>query len=66
MDRFEWTIRQDTRLIELFNEDELTLKQIAATLGCTISAVRNRLGRLRDQGLVGRKRPPARGRARGA
>lgn len=63
--RFEWTTAREQRLIELFNEHQLTIAQIAGTLGCSVSSVRNKLGRLREKGLVGHKRAPTRGPAKG-
>ena len=62
---FDWTPKRDARLVELFNEDYLTLAQIAATLGCSVGTVRNRLGKLREKGAVVRKRAAARGVAKG-
>ena len=62
---FEWTPRRDAYLIDMFDDGELTLAEIARELGCSWHSVRNRLGRLRARGEVGRKRPPMVGVAKG-
>lgn len=59
--RKQWTPAQDARLCELFTAGELGLGDIAQALGFGKHAVRNRLGRLRELGQVGYRRPPVRG-----
>jgi hypothetical protein len=51
-----WSSEDDAKLAALFNADELTVEQIAATLGRSGSSVRARLGKLRKLGDVGTKR----------
>lgn len=57
---FNWTPERDARLIELFNMNELTLKEVAYALGCGWGAVRSRLSKLRQAGRVGTKRASTR------
>ena len=57
-----WTVEQDARLIRLFNFG-WALPDVAIQMRRTESSIRNRLGRLRRRGLVGRRRPPTHGRS---
>lgn len=56
-----WTDARDERLIELFNDRDNRLREIASALAVSLSAVRRRLGELREQGRVGYRKRPVRG-----
>lgn len=55
-----WTDDRTERLVALFDERAVTLREIAVELRCSLSWVRRRLGELRELGRVGYRQRPRR------